>query len=180
MENFEWRWHTHDGLEFFSRGWSPESAPKAVLCLLHGMGEHTNRYGHVANALAQAGYALFGFDLRGHGLSEGQRGHSPSLEHILKDITEFLKQLSLRYPGVPRVLYGHSLGGSLAANYLLRVQSDLLCGVITGPYFRLAYEPPAAKLALGRMMSNISPTFRKKPALKPRPCRATQTWCAPM
>jgi len=166
MENFEWRWHAQDGLEFFSRGWSPEAAPKAVLCLVHGMGEHTNRYGHVASALAEAGYAVFGFDLRGHGLSEGQRGHIPSFEHCLNDISEFQKQLDLRYPNLPKVLYGHSLGGNLAANYLLRVKSAFQAAIITGPYFRLAFEPPAAKIALGRMMSNISPKFSQETGLE--------------
>ena len=166
MENFEWRWRTHDNLELFSRGWTPEPAPKAVICLVHGSGERTNRYGHVASALVEAGYAVVGCDLRGHGLSEGQRGHTPGLEYFLNDITEFLKQLDLRYPGYPKVLYGHSLGGNLAANYLLRVKSAVLGGMLTGPYFRLSFEPPAAKIALGRMMSNISPKFSQETGLE--------------
>jgi acylglycerol lipase len=166
MENFEWRWNTHDGLEFFSRGWVPDTTPKAVICLVHGIGEHTNRYGHVAAALVEAGYALMGFDLRGHGLSEGQRGHTPSLDHFLNDITEFLKQLDLRYPGLPKIIYGHSLGGNLATNYLLRVKSNVFCGIITGPQYKLSFEPPAAKIALGRMMSNISPKFSQETGLE--------------
>jgi alpha-beta hydrolase superfamily lysophospholipase len=166
VETFEWHWNTHDGLELFSRSWEPASTPKAVLCLVHGIGEHTNRYRHVAGALVDAGYALAGFDLRGHGLSEGQRGHAPSLEHFMDDVTAFLEQVERRCPGLPKVPYGHSLGGNLVANYVLRRKPPIPGAIVTGPNFRLAFEPPAAKIALGRMMSNLSPTYSQATGLE--------------
>ena len=71
----EWKWTSRDGLEMYARGWIPEEQPKAVVCLVHGLGEHVNRYNHVGEAFARAGYALQGFDLRGHGQSGGLRGY---------------------------------------------------------------------------------------------------------
>src|SRR5687767_15481803 len=82
MSIIEWTWKSRDGLELAGRGWTVEN-PKAIVCLVHGHGEHTGRYRHVGEALAKAGYILLGFDLRGHGLSGGQRGHSPSDESLL-------------------------------------------------------------------------------------------------
>jgi alpha-beta hydrolase superfamily lysophospholipase len=120
----------------------------------------------VASALVDAGYALAGFDLRGHGLSEGQRGHAPSLEHFMDDVTAFLEQVERRCPGLPKVPYGHSLGGNLVANYVLRRKPPIPGAIVTGPNFRLAFEPPAAKIALGRMMSNLSPTYSQATGLE--------------
>ena len=88
---------------------------KAIVCLVHGLGEHSGRYAHVAAALNDAGYALLGFDLRGHGKSGGPRGHTPSYETLMDDIGRLLAEAGQRYPGQPQFLYGHSLGGNLAA-----------------------------------------------------------------
>src|SRR5258706_12535354 len=102
----EWKWKSRDGLELYARGWTAEN-PKAVVCLVHGHGEHVNRYNHVGQAFTEAGYALQGFDLRGHGRSAGQRGHTPSYQTLLVDISDFLADAQNRYPGLPLFLYGH-------------------------------------------------------------------------
>src|SRR5215212_8340458 len=80
MKTFESAFTTGDGINFFVRGWEPDAEPKAVIALIHGLGEHTGHYEHVAKALTDAGYAMVGFDLRGHGKSSGTRGHFPSLD----------------------------------------------------------------------------------------------------
>src|SRR5687768_12588636 len=110
MSTIEWTWKSRDGLELAARGWTAEK-PKAIVCLVHGHGEHIGRYRHVGEALAKAGYMLLAFDLRGHGLSGGQRGHAPSYESLLDDIADFLSDAKRRYPDVPVFLYGHSMGG---------------------------------------------------------------------
>ena len=75
----------NDDVTFYMQGWETEGKPKAIVCLVHGLGEHTGRYEHVGRALNEAGYSLFGFDLRGHGQTGGPRGHFPSLDVILQD-----------------------------------------------------------------------------------------------
>src|SRR6187200_1532627 len=90
MKTFESVLTSGDGIKFFVRGWEPETKPKAVIALIHGLGEHTGRYEHVAKAMTDAGYALVGFDLRGHGKSGGTRGHFPSLDSVMQDIQKFL------------------------------------------------------------------------------------------
>jgi alpha-beta hydrolase superfamily lysophospholipase len=72
MKHFEFEWQTADGLQLFAQGWQPKAEIQAVVCLVHGLGEHSGCYAHVAAALTQASYALLAFDLRGHGKSRGQ------------------------------------------------------------------------------------------------------------
>jgi acylglycerol lipase len=67
MQHIEFIRQSADKLQFYFQGWEPEGSPQAIVCLVHGLGEHTGRYAHVAAALNDAGYALLGFDLRGHG-----------------------------------------------------------------------------------------------------------------
>ena len=71
MKTFESEFEGTDQLTFYVQGWEPDASPKAIVALVHGMGEHTGRYAHVGKALTDAGYALIGFDTRGHGKSGG-------------------------------------------------------------------------------------------------------------
>ncbi|MGD0752180.1 MAG: lysophospholipase [Anaerolineales bacterium] len=159
MEISEWKWKSLDGLEMYARAWAPLGHPKAAIMLVHGHGEHVARYDHVAAALAEKGYAMLGFDLRGYGKSGGPRGHTPSYGALMDDIASFSQQTELRYAGLPRFLYGHSLGGNLVLNYALRRKPDLLGVIATGPWLRLAFDPPASQVTLGRLMNGIAPGF---------------------
>lgn len=166
METFEWNWKTSDGLQMYSKGWAPKGKPKGTICLVHGHGEHIGRYEHVAAALTEKGYALLGFDLRGHGKSAGPRGHTPSYEAFMDDIAVFFGQIEARYPGLPRFSYGHSLGGNLVLNYALRRKPALRGVIATGPWLKLAFDPPASKVSLGKMMNNILPGFTQSSGLE--------------
>src|SRR5512137_1839152 len=90
-----------DGLSLVGREWKPAGAVRGAVCLVHGIGEHTGRYTHVADAYNQAGYALLGLDLRGHGLSAGPRGFTPSYDAFLDDIDVLLGEARSRYPSQP-------------------------------------------------------------------------------
>jgi alpha-beta hydrolase superfamily lysophospholipase len=159
MEVSEWTWKSLDGLDMYARGWAPQGLPKAAIMLVHGLGEHIGRYDHVAAALTEKGYTMLGFDLRGHGKSGGPRGHTPSYDALMDDIASFSQQTELRYAGLPRFLYGHSLGGNLVLNYALRRKPDLRGVIATGPWLKLAFDPPASQVTLGRLMNGIAPGF---------------------
>jgi alpha-beta hydrolase superfamily lysophospholipase len=153
-----------DGIRLFWQAWEPEGPVRATVCLVHGLGEHSGRYLHVAQAFTNAGLSLQAIDLRGHGLSEGPRGHTPSHIQWLDDISLFL---SRAHHGPPRFLYGHSLGGILIISFGLS-RSENLDGVIsTGPVFRISAEVPTLKAALGRLMASIWPTFSQASGLIP-------------
>ena len=159
MEISEWKWKTFDGLDMYARSWSPQGQPKAAILLVHGHGEHVGRYEHVAAALAEQGYAMLGFDLRGHGKSGGARGATPSYDALMDDIASFSGQAEARFAGLPRFLYGHSMGGNLVLNYALRCKPDLHGVIATGPWLKLAFDPPATQVTLSRMMNSLAPGF---------------------
>ena len=165
MKHTEFKFKTFDGLLLFSQSWQPEGRTRAVICLVHGIGEYSGRYVHVADRLTQAGYAIFTFDLRGHGKSEGLRGHTPSYEALMQDISSLLETANKQFPQLPVFLCGHSLGGNLVLNYVLRRQPHLKGVIATAPWLRLAFEPPASKIALGKMTDCIWPSFSQKSGL---------------
>jgi alpha-beta hydrolase superfamily lysophospholipase len=161
MENFQTNWKSSDGLEIFAQGWNPDSVTvRAVVCLIHGMGEHTSRYLNVAKAFAKEGFVLFGADVRGHGRSGGPRGHFPSIEVVLKDIDLLLEHARKLYPGLPLILYGHSLGGILVLYYGLKQKPDVKGVISTSPSLHNAIEEQSIKVmtakAMGSIMSSVS------------------------
>jgi len=167
MKIFESSWQSRDGLRMYSRGWQPDNPPKAVICLAHGLGEHIGRYDHVGAALTSAGYAVLGADLRGHGRSGGARGHSPSLEAFMLDIDLLLENAGLRYPDLPRFLYGHSLGGLLTLAYTL-LRTPAVSGVaVTSPGLRSALQEQKVKVALARVLGVFIPKLVLPSGLDP-------------
>ena len=151
--------HAEDGTALFVRHWLPEAAPRAVVCLTHGLGEHGGRYDHVAKALTAAGVAVLVLDLRGHGRSEGKRGHIASYDLALDDVGLLLEQADQDYPKAPRFLYGHSLGGNIVLNYILRRRPPILGAVATSPLLEVGFAPPAWKLTIGRLAYALVPSL---------------------
>ena len=160
MNHIEFTRQSSDQLQFYFQGWEPETSPRAVVCLVHGLGEHTGRYVHVAAALNDAGYAVLGCDLRGHGKSGGARGHTPSYDTLMDDIGRLLDEAAQRYPDKPQFLYGHSLGGNLVLNYALRRRPPLTGVVSTSPAIRVGKPLPATQLALAKVMNKLQPTMQ--------------------
>ena len=159
MKTFETNFIGQDRTEFFVQGWEPETQPKAVIALIHGLGEHIWRYDHVAQALADAGYALIGFDLRGHGKSGGPRGHFPSLDAVMSDIRQFLQFVSQRYPNLPQFLYGHSLGGLLSLTYTVQNKNAGFKGVITtGAALRSPLQEQKVKITMAKVLGTLMPS----------------------
>jgi len=124
---------------------------------VHGLGEHTGRYLHVGKILTDAGYALVGFDLRGHGKSGGPRGHFPSLNAVMQDIRQFSKFLVQRYPDIPHFLYGHSLGGLLSLAYALQYPAGLNGVIVTGAALRSSLQEQKNKIAMVNLLGSLLP-----------------------
>jgi len=168
MKSFDTKLEDASGLAFHIQGWEPgDGKPKASIALVHGLGEHTGRYVHVGEALTAAGYALAGFDLRGHGRSGGPRGHGSSLDAYMQDIRAFLELMAGRYPGIPHFLYGHSLGGLLTLTYTIQHGSGLKGVIVTSPGLRTALQEQKAKVALVRLLGSLLPTMTAHSGLDP-------------
>jgi acylglycerol lipase len=159
MQKREFSLLTFDNIPLYACEWSPEAQPTAAIILLHGLGEHSQRYTHVAQAFTDAGYSFFAFDLRGHGRSPGLRGDFPSFEAVMKDIDSISSIVAEKYPQLPSILYGHSLGGLLVLYYVLSQTSKISGVIATGPGLRMAVDPSALKIKVGRTMMSIRPTL---------------------
>jgi alpha-beta hydrolase superfamily lysophospholipase len=159
MGKQEFAWQTSDNLKIFAQVWQPEKNVRAVIALVHGLGEHCNRYNHLAEFYNQQGIAVISFDLRGHGRSEGQRGHAPSYDVICDDIQHLLDETAKRFPEKPIFLYGHSLGGSLVLYFALKRRPAIKGVIVTSPGLETANPVSGAKLVMGRIMNVIFPTF---------------------
>jgi alpha-beta hydrolase superfamily lysophospholipase len=122
-----------DGLELAERAWLPESETKAVLVIIHGYAEHSGRYEHVAERLVAAQYAIYALDLRGHGLSEGDRAVVRSFDQYISDVAFFLDRVRSRHPDLPMFIVGHSMGGLIVSLYLTKRPAGLAGAVLSGP-----------------------------------------------
>jgi len=157
MPRFEFKITTTDGLKLCGQNWKPRGKVKAVVCLVHGLGEHCGRYDPVARAFTEKGFAVLAFDLRGHGRSDGPRGHAPSYAALMNDISQLIETGKQRFPSLPVFLYGQSLGGNLVLYYVLRRCPDLTGVIASSPLFRPAFKPPAWKMGILRSMADFRP-----------------------
>lgn len=135
----------------------PGSDPKAVIVLVHGLGEHIQRYEYWAGLFNQERIVFTGVDLPGHGRSDGRRGHIRSYKLLDEMISIMLDSCRKTFPRVPVYIYGHSLGGGIVLNYLLKKHPRIKGAIITSPWLRLTFEPPKARLLLASVMKYILP-----------------------
>ena len=146
-------------VELYWQAWLPPS-PRGVLLLCHGLGEHAGRYGNVVEAVVPDGWAVYGLDQRGHGLSGGRRAHIERYADLLTDFDVFRRTVVGRHPDLPVVLLGHSMGGQIALAYALDHQDDLAGLVLSAPALAGDVVPkPVVPLlrALGRVAPRLRP-----------------------
>ena len=158
-----------DGLKLFAQAWLTEMRPKALVLLLHGIGEHSSRYAHVGKAFSQAGLNLFTFDRRGHGRSGGRRGYTTSDRQLMEDITLCLEH-ACRIAGndMPAFIYGHSLGGVEALYYGLTCEPSVSGFIVSSPALDLS-SVSKKQLILVNLLSPIVPKLQITTGLKGQP-----------
>ena len=158
MKHLKFRMRTPDGYKLFGQGWRPDKKIRGVICLCHGLGEHSGRYIHLARFLTESGFALITFDMRGHGKSPGKRGHAFSYEVLLDDITQLMREAKDRFPGIPLFLYGYSLGGNLVLNYALRRRPEIAGVIAASPFLRLSKRPFLLMIMAARIFNVLWPS----------------------
>ncbi|MCB2224664.1 MAG: lysophospholipase [Actinobacteria bacterium] len=146
--------HAGDGTALFVRSWEPETPVRAAVVLVHGLGEHSGRYGHVGAAFAAAGLAVTAPDLRGFGESGGRRAYVRDMGAYLDDLDPLVARAG--EAGAPVVLLGHSMGGLIALRYAqTRNRPDLL--VLSAPSVEAVISAP--KRLAARILRRVWPTL---------------------
>jgi alpha-beta hydrolase superfamily lysophospholipase len=145
-----------DGTALFVTDWRPETAPaqKRGVVLMHGLGEHCGRYGHVAQLFNDQGYLVRGYDHRGHGRSGGPRGDVPDGEALLRDAQTVIADFAAGLDAPP-VLLGHSMGGLIAARFAVEQRAPLSSLILSSP--ALAITLSGGQKLLLKILSAIAP-----------------------
>ena len=159
MKYSEFKRIDSQNFSFFVREWLPDTTPTGLILLIHGHSDHGGRFALVAESFAKEGFVFVAPDLRGNGKTEGKRGHFDTLDQMLDDISFLLQDCRKLHPGIPVVLYSHSMGGNLAINYALRFPNEIKCVVATSPWLRLTKPPSDPVQWLAAMIKKISPSF---------------------
>jgi alpha-beta hydrolase superfamily lysophospholipase len=153
------------GIELSYQTWRSERETGAILGIVHGHGEHSGRYGNVVSALAPRGFAVYGFDHRGHGRSRGQRGHINSWKEYREDVRLFLRLIERSEPGRPVFLMGHSMGALVALDYLIHCPDGPRGAVISGAPIEPVGVAKPYLVYISRALSAIWPRFPLRLAL---------------
>jgi alpha-beta hydrolase superfamily lysophospholipase len=142
------------GTKLYEQSWRPKGEPKAVVVIVHGLKDHSTRYKSLAERLAQQGFAVHAFDLRGHGRSEGVRVWVDEFDDYVGDLDMFVHRAQQAENGKPVLLFGHSMGGAIVTLYSItkkpKVEGIVLSAAALdtdvsagGPKFVAALAPAA-------------------------------------
>src|SRR6059036_1893904 len=141
----------------WERSAPPAGPPRGVVLLAHGYAEHVGRYREFMAHLAGRGLAVAAIDHRGHGRSGGPRGHCRDFGEFIADLRTLADLAEEWWPGVPRLLFGHSMGGLIAFLYLLRHPDTVRAGALSAPAFRVPDAAPRILQSVALLLARVAP-----------------------
>jgi acylglycerol lipase len=148
-----------EGVNLYYQSWLPAGEPRALLLIAHGLGEHSGRYGHVADFFTDKGIAVFALDFQGHGKSGGKRGHVRDFKDFARDVEQLRQIVVAEYGNKPVFLFGHSMGGAIAFDYALDHQKDIAALVLSAPSLGIKMKIPAWQEKLARSIVGLVPSM---------------------
>jgi alpha-beta hydrolase superfamily lysophospholipase len=147
-----------DGIKLFIRDYSLQNSNKVIL-IIHGLGEHSGRYLKLIQDFNDKNISVFTIDIRGHGKSEGKRGHSPFYQQLMNDIQCFIEHVTKKIPDQKYFLYGHSFGGNLVINYSFQENKKINGIIATSPLIKPSIAPSRIVLFMGKLFKKIVPSL---------------------
>jgi acylglycerol lipase len=157
MKHIEGNFKSVRDLDIYYQGWVPDGKVKAVLFIVHGLGEHSGRYMNVVNHFVPLGYAVYGFDNVGHGKSGGGREQVVRFEDLTAPLATYYTMVKSWQPDKPIFILGHSLGGLIECFYLLDHQEDFKGAIISAPSIAIGEGITSTTIALAKVLSVIAP-----------------------
>ncbi len=148
---------TRSGVSLFEQRWLPEGAPRAHVVLLHGFGDHSSRYGYVAERLNAARIAVHAYDQQGHGRSPGKRAYIARFEALLDDLDDYLEHVRPLLAEGPWFLMGHSMGGMVLTRYAETRKSTAKGLIFSSPFLGMNADVPPVLLKVATVLSVIAP-----------------------
>lgn len=148
---------TEDGAMLFEQWWLPQSAAKAIVIIVHGYAEHSSRYAQLAEFLTHNGYAVYAFDLRGHGYSEGERVFAGLFDKHIIDLEHFFARVRKKESVKKIFLLGHSIGGTIVTLFTITGSPDAAGIILSAPCLMLPNNIHPIQLKLVQMFGSIMP-----------------------
>jgi acylglycerol lipase len=145
-------------IEIYYQAWIPDK-PKAILVLAHGIGEHSDRYAHVADYMTRRDFEVWACDFCGHGRSGGKRCHINSFDDYLDETDLLIQKAKNQDPSKKVFLLGHSLGGLIAIEYATKNATPLAGLILSAPSLVDKVKVPAAKAFLAKILSRLAPSY---------------------
>ncbi|HWZ45447.1 MAG TPA: alpha/beta hydrolase [Candidatus Saccharimonadales bacterium] len=148
---------TGDGVALWVYRWLPSGEPRALVQIVHGLAEHAGRYQRLAEALTLCGYGVYACDLRGHGRTAkvpsdlGHLADRGGWQKCLDDLRQVQLRMAADYPGKPVILLGHSMGSTLARDFMARYGGDLAGVVLSG-----SSGQPTPLASAGRLVARLA------------------------
>lgn len=159
MNSQSYIWSASDRTKLFAQSWVPKKTTQKLILLIHGLGEHSSRYDSWASMFNEKGYSVLSMDLRGHGNSGGKRGHAGSMKQLLDDIDLLYNNANEIFPSCRKILYGHSMGGTLALNHVIFRNRPLSALIVTSPWLKLVDEPSPMLISIIDILKRVLPAF---------------------
>lgn len=157
MRHRELEWPGCEDARLYAQAWLPDDDARRVIVISHGLAEHGGRYAALARHLVDGGNAVYALDHRGHGRSSGPRANIGRFAHLVSDLGTSLGRAQREHPGIPLVLFGHSMGGAIALACALRYPDRIRCLVLSAPALAAGEAVPPFKLWLARLLSRVAP-----------------------
>lgn len=154
--------NSFDGFRLFEQSWAPgnESDIQALLIIVHGYGEHSGRYNHVGKFFAEKGFYVAAFDHRGHGQSDGKDTIIKSIDDCAEDVEVFLERIQTRIPGTPGFVLGHSMGGLVVTDFVLKKQPQLNGILLSGAGVKISDEISPFLVKISGVLGKIAPNMK--------------------
>ena len=157
MKHQQGYFKTKGSADIYHQCWLPEETPKAVLLVVHGLAEHSGRYMNLVNFFLPLGYGVYALDHLGHGKSDGQRVYVERFQDHVATLKTFVNQVKEWQPDTPLFMIGHSMGGLIAAGFLLDYQRDLSGAVLSSPGIKAPDSLSPAVIFAGKLLSILMP-----------------------
>ena len=157
MKHAEGKFTGSNELNLYWQSWIPDGAPVAVLLVVHGLAEHSGRYTNPVNYFVPKGYAVYSFDLAGHGKSDGKRGYVERFTNYVDDVKTYYDIVKQQNKGTKIFLVGHSMGGTIATAYAIKHQDELNGLILSGAVLKAGASITKATMTMAKLLSVLLP-----------------------
>jgi acylglycerol lipase len=157
MQHIEGNFKGVRNADIFYQAWLPDGDVKAVLLVVHGLGEHSGRYANHVDYFVPRGYAIYALDHLGHGKSDGEREVIERFSDYTDTLRIFHGMVKEWQPEKPIFILGHSMGGLITSTYLLDHQDEFTGAILSAPAIKVGDDISSLTITVGKIISRVMP-----------------------